>query len=97
MLDTAKLRNVYKRHDVTHTCFNGFLIGPAGGETDIPAGAKVKVAPIAKASGLVFEVFMPIKGKKGVRETWVATKVPGDERKATKARVERLAEDEEAA
>ena len=93
MLNTSKPRNVYCRHEVLHTCFNGFLVGPQG-ESEIPAGAQVKVTPVAKADGVVFEVFMPVKGRKGIRETWFATKVPGDERKPTAKRVERLAADE---
>jgi hypothetical protein len=96
MLNTSKLRNVYSRHDVLHTCFNGFLVGPADSDaSEIPAGAQVRVTPVAKADGLVFEVFMPIKGRKGVRETWLATSVPGDERKLTTKRVERLASDDQ--
>ena len=94
MLNTAKLRNVYCRREVLHTCFNGFLVGPQG-ESEIPAGAAVKVTPVAKTDGVVFEVFMPVKGRKGIRETWFATKVPGDERKPTAKRVERLTTDEQ--
>lgn len=96
MLNTEKLRNVYCRHDVLHVCFNGFLVGPAkDSESSIPAGAEVRVQPIAKAGGLVFEVYMPGRGRrKAVRETWVATKVPGDGRRPTKDRVEPLLETE---
>jgi len=92
MLSTNKLRNVYRRHNVLHTCFNGFLIGPAS-ESAIVPGTQVRVKPIETAeAGLVFEVFMPIPSRKGVRETWVALTVPGDHREPTPDRQARIVE-----
>lgn len=94
MLNTSKLRNVYRRHDVLHTCFNGFLVGPEG-DSAIEAGTKVRVTPVVKADGLVFEVFVPGRGRRAaIKETWFATKVPGDDRKPTKERVERIPDPE---
>jgi len=91
MLNTSKLRNVYSRRNVTHVCFNGFLIGPESNEaTEIPAGAEVTVTPIAMKTGLVFEVFMPLEGEPGVRETWVARRVPGDGRRPNRKRTAKL-------
>jgi hypothetical protein len=78
---TEKLRRVYKRQEVLHTCFDGLLIGPADAcESEITEDATVRVRPVQAKDGLVFEVFMPIKGRKGVTETWSVVALKGDSR-----------------